>query len=567
MNGIRLIAVGVLTFSAVLAWAGTLGAQTPMRDLSPLPPEVADEVLAFYNRPETVRITGEARIAADSELAGDLAVLGGPLVVEGRVRGNVVVLNGEARLAPGAEIHGDLLVVGGAVTGLEEAMVTGTAVAYAEALRFRAERGILVKSSPPPDPELTAGRDFAFGRTDLTLAARRGYNRVEGLPIAIGPRFEIRGSHPIRLEAHLIYRTGTGFDIDAADLGYALRLEQELGGRRGVRLGASLHSVVEPIETWGLTDTENSLATFLLRRDYRDYYEREGWSAYLRLAPSGRAYDAALIYRDERHASVPTLEPWTPFGSREWRPQPRMAEGTLRTLSGRLVYDTRNEGIDPAAGWFVQAEIEGGLGGSGEWGGLVPVPPPCEECEEVADRAGARFAAIHLDARRYARLGPDSRLNVRALVSSSLDDRPLPPQRQRTLGGEGSLPGYEPFRFDCGARASFVGPDGFLPFYGCDRIALVQLEYHRAFPFARGWGRRLGWDMDLGEIPGWVIFFDAGRAWTERTARVVRGTGQEDFAADAGMGLRLGKLGLYWAVPLSGSDRGVNFFVRIGPRL
>jgi hypothetical protein len=43
--------------------------------------------------------------------------------------------------------------------------------------------------------------------------------------------------------------------------------------------------------------------------------------------------------------------------------------------------------------------------------------------------------------------------------------------------------------------------------------------------------------------------------------------GDDDFSADAGVGLRVGPAGIYWAVPLSGRGQGVNFFVRTGPRI
>ena len=557
-----------LPFLAALSWGllsgASLMAQQPVRAAATLPAEVADAVIAFYNRPETVRISGEATISAGTVLDGNLAVLEGPLVVEGRVRGHVVVLNGDAVLRAGARIDGDLTVAGGEISGLEEATVSGVVAAYIEPVRFRSERGLLVKSSPASDPELSAGRDFFFGRTDLLLAARGGYNRVEGLPITVGPRFETHGTHPIRLEAMAIYRTADGLGVELDDFGYLLHLEQLLGPGIGARAGMTLHSEVVPIEDGWLSDRENSLATFLLRRDYRDYYERVGWSAYLRFAPTPRPINVSLEYRDERHASLPTTTAWTPFGDRPWRAQPRVAEGRLRTMAGRARYDTRNDPVDPTTGWLIHAELETGLGGSAEW----PTPfdrdaDPCVDCDE----AGTRFLIGHLDVRHYARLGPSSRLTVRALASSSLDDRPLPPQRQRTLGGEGSLPGYSAFRFDCGARSGPADADGLVPFYGCDRVALVQLEYQRDFPIVRGWGRKFGWDVDLGDVPGWVVFFDAGRAWTDRSSQLGRGGGPDDFAADAGMGIKLGRLGLFWALPLTGARRDVNFFVRLGPRL
>lgn len=526
-----------------------------------LPQEVAGELIEFYNRQETIRMAGGGRIAPASGIVGDVAVLGGPFIVAGHIHGRVVVINGDVHLEPGSSITGDLTVVGGIVKGLDAAQVTGTVIAYRAPLRYRDDGGRLVAVAPETELELSTGREFNFGRTDLTVAAQRGYNRVEGLPIAVGPRFESRGADPFMAQALVVYRTESGLGIDPDELGYRVRVEKSFGSR-AFRLGVMLRSEIEPIEAHGLSDRENSLATFLLHRDYRDHYDRTGWSAFLRFEPRDRPYEIGVEYRDERHTSVATGDPWTlPGVDGDWRLQPLVAEGTLRTLAARFRFDTRNEGANPSDGWLVDAVVERGLGGSLRYPIAWDEPAPSQALDQ--------FATATVDARRYARLSPTSRIALRALASGSLNDRPLPPQRQHALGGEGTLPGYATFRFDCGARHATVTAEGqaFFPYYGCDRLALVQLEYLNDLPFGRGLGRKLGRDMDLGETPAWVIFFDAGRAWNEREARDGRTAGQDDFAVDVGAGLRLGRLGIYWALPLSGRDQGINFFVRYGSRL
>jgi outer membrane protein assembly factor BamA len=124
-------------------------------------------------------------------------------------------------------------------------------------------------------------------------------------------------------------------------------------------------------------------------------------------------------------------------------------------------------------------------------------------------------------------------------------------------------------QFDCGARDNVVTLDGreFHPYYGCDRVALVQLEYQANFPYARRLAESAGIAASIGHNVRWVAFFDAGRAWIEPAARAGRPGGDTDFSADAGLGLRLGPLGLYFAVPLSGRGQDLNFFVRLGPRI
>jgi len=566
---VGMLALCSLVISA-LAGARPLAGQTPRGGLV-LPPEVAAEVIDFYNDGATLRLVGSSHIARGNEISGGIAVLGGPVTVAGRITGRLVVINGDVILEPGAAIAGDITVVGGAVRGLDAVPVQGTVVIYRAPLRFRMQGERIALAPEEEEAELATGRDFGFGRTDLLLAAHRGYNRVEGLPIVVGPRFASKSPDPIRLEALAILRTATGLELQPKRWGYLLKAEKSFAAG-AFSLGATLRSEIDPIETAGLTDRENSLATFLLHRDYRDHYQREGWSARARWKLPGRPFDLALEYRDEEHSPVRARDPWTLFrGDEPWRTQPIVATGRLRSLALDLKLDTRNESQDPTTGWLVRNTIERGVGGTL----AVPQPSggPLQSGGSVSLVApvgvDAEFAAGSLDVRRYARLGPTSRLALRAFAASSLNDRPLPPQRQRALGGSGSLPGYAAFAFDCGARQSAATYDAgtFYPYYGCDRVVLLQLEYRNDFSFGRGWGRKLGADVDLGERIGWVVFFDAGRAWIEREAAIGRGTGQSDFAADFGLGLRLGSLGLYWAVPLSGDDRSLRFSLRLGPRL
>ena len=104
-----------------------------------------DAVLALYNRATTVRLHGESILPAGTELNGDLGVLDGPLVLAGRVLGNVVVINGDLRFEPGAEVGGDVIVVGGIAYGLAHARVHGTTTVYREPLRYRRDGDLLAR--------------------------------------------------------------------------------------------------------------------------------------------------------------------------------------------------------------------------------------------------------------------------------------------------------------------------------------------------------------------------------------------------------------------------------------
>jgi hypothetical protein len=556
---LRVSAAAILLLCAVAPAHGQV-ATSPL-----LPDTAAERIVAFYNSETTTRLTGEARIGPGTAMRGGIAVLNGTLVIEGNVEGDVIVINGDLDVRAGGRIGGMATVTGGDARIAERAVV-GSVVVFREPLRYRYDGNLIAYIPPEMELGLAAGFDFAFGRTDILVASHGPYNRIEGLPIAVGPRVRFGGRYPTTARATLILRTASADEIDPRRLGFDVRAEQLVAPDLGLTLGARLYSEVAHIETSGVGDREAALSTFIFHRDYRDWYEREGWSVHARLAQPGAAWTLRVEYRDEEHETRATADPFTIFDNNAaWRPQPSIAEGALRTVGAVATYDTRNEPRDPSTGWLAHIELERGLGGG--IANEAVVSPISSPSEPVPARSG--FFTANIDVRRYARLSPYTRLNLRVVGAGSLDARALPPQRQHALGGEGSLPGYTLMQFDCGARATAVDLGGrtFFPYYGCDRLALVQLEYQANFPYARRLAEAAGIASSFGHYVRWVAFFDAGRAWIEPAARAGRPGGDTDFSADAGLGLRLGPLGIYWAVPLSGRGQDFNFFVRLGPRI
>ncbi|MDB4951105.1 MAG: hypothetical protein JWM27_3754 [Gemmatimonadetes bacterium] len=577
---------------AALAAAAPARAQGTGRDSAAvaiadagLPPETARRLTAFFNDPEVIHFTGRTRIPPDRSIGGDVAVLGGPVTVGGTIDGGLLVIDGDVKLLEGARVTGGLTVVGGVVSGLEHARVGGEVVAYSDRLAFRREGERIVYTGPTEGAGFQVGH-VRQGRADFVVATGQSYNRVEGLPITFGPVIETVGANPLRLRASAIYRTEEGTALGPDRWGYDVRLEQFVGGHGAVRVGASLRRVVDPIEAWHLSKLENGLSTFFLHRDYRDHYERRGWSGYVMVAPEGSPFSATAEYRDERDRSLPSGSPWTIFKNDEaWRAQPLVGEGVLRTVAVSGAYDTRNHRGDPSTGWFVSTEVERSLGTDlrrPEADVYGPLGAPGAVLPAV-DYGG--FTQGTVDVRRYNRISPTSRLNLRLLAGGALDGGALPPQRQHALGGEGSLPGYTLFSLDCGARsqryvrARDVGrggdepPPAFYAGYGCDRFALAQAEYRGSLRFrlhwdaddegdvasdgAEGWHgrRRASWNADF----AWVVFMDAGRGWAAAAGM------DEPTAVDVGLGVVLGRLGIYGAVPLDGGG-GVNVFVRLNPR-
>jgi hypothetical protein len=98
----------LLTFALTCVLVeGTASAQTPETQPSP----------------QTYRLTGtrialgqDVRIERDEEVSDAVVVVGGNLVVEGRVRDGIVVAGGDLRLTSTSDVRGDIVIVGGTVT-------------------------------------------------------------------------------------------------------------------------------------------------------------------------------------------------------------------------------------------------------------------------------------------------------------------------------------------------------------------------------------------------------------------------------------------------------------------
>ncbi|UCC73459.1 MAG: BamA/TamA family outer membrane protein [Gemmatimonadota bacterium] len=554
----KILSAVVLLFAApaILEAQDTIqvGVRTPLPPGEELPARVAQDLVDFYNSPSTIRFSGRTRVPADRTIGGAVAVLGGPLELAGRIDGDVLVLNGDISLRDGSRIRGDLTVVGGIIIGVERGRVDGLITTYPTVFRYRrTEDGIEYLGSGPEHEILPTGRRIALptwqlGESEVYISAR-AYNRVEGLPIAFGPRITTGGRNPLRLEAFLIWRSEGGFDPDKGDIGWELRLKQWIAGHRNIWLEGAYWSVVDPIESWKLTNLENSLALFLFRRDYRDYYERKGWYGLVGWRAS--SLFGSIAFRDEKQDSLSARSPWTIFWNtdNEFRPNAVADSGELRSLVFTLGIDTRNDRDRPLSGWYNELRLEQAVGGR---------------------LSGVRqeFTHLFLDLRRYNRVSHNSVLAFRLVSGGRLGGTRTPAQRQHVIGGPGSLPGYEMMEFDCGARSSETF--GSEPGYGCQRFTLFQAEYRSGLRF------RFHWDHEevprdiTGDIfsvqfnPAIVLFYNAGAAWNEEDWLDFLGD-SDNWVADVGAGIDLGGFGFYLAYPLVGSGE-FNFYARLTAR-
>ena len=548
----------------------------------PLPPDVQAEVLELLNALDASRFAGDTRIPAGTRVEGDVAVLGGSIELGGEITGGLLVVNGDLELVPGSQVQGRVLVVGGVVRGESDAQLQAGISIYSAPLRYRIESGRVesIAAGTPGGGFLVS--DLGFGQARLTIRAGPAYNRVEGLPVRFSGIVRTAGRNPLTLEAQGIWRSVSGLNIERDRLGHSFGLTQAVGGRGTAAIGATAFDEIVSIEDRGVSGVEASLATFLLREDMRDYYRRHGWSAFASFRPGRPPLDVVVTFREEENQTAPLRSPWTVRDPDDpWRSLPLVGEGRLRSIEAELRWDSRDDPSFPADGWLVSLGVRRQIGGSLR---LPPSAPSEAGSDSDSFDDPSRLHRLHtgiIDVRRYARVGPTSRLILRAVAKGSLAGDPQAPQAQTAFGGEGSLPGHPRFALDCGARAAprFArtgeGDDSRIvepvfPSYGCDRAVLFQAEFQGALPFSRNPLPDDWEDSELGPLfnvqPVWALFLNAAQGWELGQLGNAVGRSNTPTRADVGFGLFLGPVGLYWSYPLNRHDRGLNFFVRLQQR-
>lgn len=573
----RSICVLTLLAAAAGPLATDILAQEREIEASSLPRTMVDRLIRTVNDPATFHFRGSTEIPGDSVVPGDM-VVSGPLRLAGRVHGDVIVVGGDVELRHGFEIRGDLTVVDGEIRGDDLGRIDGLAAQFSRAV----SRGVPGARVTGEEPGLSVpiSRDRERGASSHFALRVGDFNRVEGVQLLAGPVLTTGGENPFRTTALLIWR-GEGGEVPMGvdRTGFRVEMEQFVGGNREWRVGGGVHSMVSPVESWGLSDRENAWASFLLTNDHRDHYERRGWKAFVRATPANLPLDASLEFHREEHGTLAAGDPWSVFQrDRAWREQPLAAEGSTRALVARAALDTRDARREPGSGWFVEGTVRRGLGGSFALpGGVLSDPDePGGADPLVGPELDARFTTGFLDVRRYNTVGRGARFNLRGVVGGSLSDEVLPPQYQHALGGVGSLPGHPRFAADCGSRESLVnldpgGGEGSIlrPFYGCDRFALFQAEYRGALNFRTGFGSPdqddHGGHYGHHHRPSWVVFFNAGRGWSSGDWGELPRVDSPPLY-DAGVGLIMGKGGVYWAVPVGEHGSGSRLFIRLERR-
>lgn len=454
---------------AVALLAGSAIAQEPVVDVDPRIPFATRQIVErSLADPRFAIETGATVVAREETRPGSIVQLGGSILLEGRVEGDVLAVDSEVTLKPSAVIGGRLTVLAGRFYGTTLAD-TGEETAWLPDERVAVESSadtVRVRHVPREDP-------FPFGLGGVFGLVLHEYNGVDGLAFGVEAALrDLEGQPPTELAGGPIFRTER-----MEDVGWWVGGFREFPRLDGLRLGAGGHSITDTGQRWHRPDFGNSIAALLFANDDRAYHERAGYEAWAERSWIVTPITVRVGWRDDEFDSLPSETPFVLFGDDEdWPVNPETDPGRGRALGVRATYDRRldKEGLGP--GLYLEGRYD-------RWG------------------FGGDFEFDHgqVDARAYVPVGA-SVLSLRVAAGGRLGGADtLAPQFLHRLGGAGSVIGYD------GLSERLTG----------DRMALANLRFHLALP-----GRRF---MDRLYLVGLA---DVGDAWVEgRSVRWNAGLG------------------------------------------
>jgi len=164
-------------------------------------------------------------------------------------------------------------------------------------------------------------------------------------------------------------------------------------------------------------------------------------------------------------------------GDKNFKENPAIATGNMRSLYGEVYLDTRNSKENPRRGWFGKLSVESSTSKL---------------------NSDFSFNQYIFELRRYQKLGRYERLDMRLKVGTA--DGEVPFQKGYELGGFSTLRGHRFKKF----RAP-IGENGTVN-NGLDRMLLGNFEYNISPKlFTTGF-------LFFDEIR-YIVFFDFGNAW------------------------------------------------------
>lgn len=381
---------------------------------------------------DAITFNGDTEINEKDTIQGDLVVKNGMLTVRGIVDGDVLVVNGDVELKSTSHVNGNVRTMNGSIIKNEGAFVKG----YTEQSSNSTSKNNKKKNTYRTKYSYSFKPYFWNRENVFDDSFLFRYNRVEGFFFGFGSekKFYWDGSKAVSGFGSF----GYGFASHKWRLQLGLDRQFAASSASLYEIGAEAHSLTDTKDEWIMNLGENNLAALFFRQDFRDYYQREGFSAHSAWYTKDGDVTSMIDIRflNDRYVSMNNEANWAVFGGNIFRSNPAVNTGIMKSVAFSAGFSTVEKYRYRSEGWNVFARAEYGgrsLGGDFD------------------------FTQTIVDLRRFQPLWDDNQINVR-VRAGALEGAPIF-QKSFELGGANTLPAF-----------------GFKEFIG-NRLILANLEY------------------------------------------------------------------------------------------
>ncbi|MDP1677945.1 MAG: polymer-forming cytoskeletal protein [Bacteroidota bacterium] len=381
---------------------------------------------------DAITFNGDTEIAEHDTIQGDLVVKNGTLTIRGIVEGDVLVVNGDIELKSTSHVNGNVRAMNGSITKSDGAYIEG----YTEQSSNSSSGNNRKKKTYRTKYSYSFGPYFWNTENVFDDNFLFRYNRVEGFFFGFGKEksFYWDGSKAVSGFGSF----GYGFASHKWRLQLGLDRQFAASSSSLYEVGVEAHSLTDTKDEWIMNLGENNLASLFFREDFRDYFQREGFSTHAAWYTKDGDVSSMIDIRflNDRYASMNNNATWAVFGGNVFRSNPAVNIGTMKSVTFSAGISTVEKYRYRSEGWnaFARAEY-----GGRELGGDFD------------------FTQTLVDVRRFQPLFDDNQVNLR-VRAGALEGAPIV-QKSFELGGANTIPAF-----------------GFKEFVG-NRLVLANLEY------------------------------------------------------------------------------------------
>lgn len=368
-------------------------------------------------------------IAADEFVRGVIFTAKGNIDVAGEANKDVISLFGNINVTHSAVIRGDVVSIAGNITMDKTASIYGDTYSGVKNISARKHR-------------------FARKQEEFSGEPTFSYNRVDGFAPFLTLKYEDADSLLPTVWAKGGYAFGSGrwrFDVG---------MEQMLWRKPALALGGNFYRRLASDDDWIIGDVENSAFAFLVKEDFKDFYQAEGGSVYLKVAPLPNTKVELRLQGEETDWQHAHRHLWSLFGGDKLFPENYRSIDSVSQLQKELI-SRKNAAI--MAEFEYDSRNRENLFGHSAWRGFATL-----EWSDSAFGSDFNYRKYLLGIRRYQRTTRYTMLLLNGTYGASDGDLPL--YKEYSLGGIGTLYGYK--------QKEYMGT----------RFWMANAEYRFAFP-------------------------------------------------------------------------------------